>query len=102
MTEVKSETMPKVLHVKQAGKEDTETQTFIGRGEKWGNPFIIGRHGNREQVIHKHRVWLLGSSLFDDIHELKGKNLVCFCAPEACHGDTLLTLANGRRLWTEE
>ena len=26
--------------------------------------------------------------------ELRGKDLVCWCAPEACHGDVLLELAN--------
>ena len=26
--------------------------------------------------------------------ELRGRNLVCFCAPAACHGDVLLELAN--------
>ena len=28
------------------------------------------------------------------IHELKGKVLGCWCAPQACHGDTLAELAN--------
>jgi hypothetical protein len=26
--------------------------------------------------------------------ELRGKHLVCFCAPKACHADTLLRIAN--------
>jgi hypothetical protein len=29
-------------------------------------------------------------------HELKGKRLVCWCAPELCHGDTLAAIADGR------
>ena len=27
---------------------------YIGRPSKWGNPFVIGRDGNREQVIEKY------------------------------------------------
>ena len=27
---------------------------YIGRGSKWGNPFIIGQDGNREEVINKY------------------------------------------------
>ena len=26
--------------------------------------------------------------------ELRGKDLLCWCAPEACHGDLLLKQAN--------
>jgi Domain of unknown function (DUF4326) len=33
--------------------------------------------------------------LINDIHELRGKDLACWCAPEACHGDLLRRLANG-------
>lgn len=34
--------------------------------------------------------------ILDNLHELKGKNLACWCAPgEPCHADTLLELANG-------
>jgi hypothetical protein len=30
------------------------------------------------------------------LRELRGKDLVCWCAPDACHGDVLLVLANAR------
>jgi hypothetical protein len=30
----------------------------------------------------------------DQVHELRGLDLVCWCAPKACHGDVLLKLAN--------
>ncbi len=32
---------------------------YIGRPGPWGNPFVIGRDGTREQVIAKYRTWLL-------------------------------------------
>jgi uncharacterized protein DUF4326 len=34
---------------------------YIGRGSKWGNPFRIGRDGNRAIVIAKFERWLADS-----------------------------------------
>lgn len=31
-----------------------EDAVYIGRGSKWGNPFVIGRHGTRAEVIAKY------------------------------------------------
>jgi hypothetical protein len=33
------------------------------------------------------------SGLIVKVHELRGLNLVCWCAPLPCHGDLLLRLA---------
>jgi hypothetical protein len=69
---------------------------YIGRPTKWGNPFVIGRDGTREDVISKYENWVVTQpQLMSALHELRGKDLVCFCAPQACHGDVLLRLANG-------
>lgn len=68
---------------------------YIGRPSKWGNPFVIGRDGNREQVISKYRNYLLNSpDLLKQIGELHGKDLVCYCAPNACHGDVLIEMVD--------
>jgi hypothetical protein len=68
---------------------------YIGRGGKWGNPFKIGRDGDRATVIAKHEAWLRSQThLLHALDELRGKDLVCFCAPLPCHGDLLLWLAN--------
>lgn len=65
---------------------------------KWGNPFVVGKDGTREEVIAKHRAWLLSlenKELLSQVRtELKGKVLGCWCAPLPCHGDTLAELAN--------
>lgn len=68
----------------------------IDRSTKWGNPFAIGHDGNRDQVIEKYRKWIRtqhGLVAAAKV-ELKGKNLVCFCYPLACHGDVLMEIAN--------
>jgi Domain of unknown function (DUF4326) len=28
------------------------------------------------------------------LHGLRGKNLICWCAPERCHAEVLIALAN--------
>lgn len=71
---------------------------YVGRPSKWGNPFVIGRDGTREEVIAKYLEYLLGTEyttgLILDIGELRGKDLVCWCSPLPCHADILLKLAN--------
>jgi hypothetical protein len=64
---------------------------YIGRPSKWGNPFVIGKDGDRASVILKYENYLLNSpELLKQLGELRGKDLVCFCAPNACHGDVLI------------
>lgn len=71
---------------------------YCGRGSKWGNPFRIGVDGDRDAVIVKHGRWLAGQpGLLRSLDELRGEDLVCFCAPQRCHADLLLKLANGSR-----
>lgn len=68
---------------------------YIGRPSKWGNPFIIGRDGDRVEVIAKYREWIMAQSeLLGAIWngELRGMVLGCWCAPFACHGDVLVEL----------
>lgn len=83
---------PKVVHV----RDRVRGAVFIGRPGPFGNPFIIGRHGTREEVIRLYRQMLLKNPrLVAQVRkELRGKDLACFCAPAPCHGDILLEIAN--------
>jgi hypothetical protein len=68
---------------------------YIGRPSIWGNPFVIGKDGSRDDVIAKYETWLLGNGqLVDQLAALAGKDLVCWWAPARCHGDVLVRLAN--------
>ncbi len=59
----------------------------IDRRTPWGNPFIIGVHGDREEVIEKHRLWVPTQPLImNNLHLLKGNDLGCWCYPKPCHG----------------
>lgn len=68
---------------------------YIGRPGPWGNPFVIGKDGDRAQVIAKYRAWLLArpSLVARARAELRGKTLGCWCAPQACHGQVLAEVA---------
>jgi hypothetical protein len=66
--------MCKVLNVRQVGKQPTADRVYVGRPSKWGNPFVIGRDGTRDQVIAKYRAWIgRQPSLMAALHELRGK-----------------------------
>lgn len=83
--------MSRVVHCKKSSYD-----VYIGRPSKWGNPFIIGRDGTREEVINKYRQWILNKpELIKDLHELVGKILGCWCSPETCHGEVLIKLTKG-------
>lgn len=79
---------------------------YIGRGSKWGNQWSHQEGTTaeykvnfRSEAIQKHKEYVLkmfdNSSLFRaHLEELRGKDLLCFCSPLACHGDILLELSN--------
>lgn len=94
-----SHLLPKVLNKRVHGVP--AGAVYVGRPSKWGNPYAIGRDGDRSDVIRKYEA-LLARKLEKDPEalarlraELRGKDLVCWCAPYACHADVLLKLANG-------
>jgi hypothetical protein len=75
-----------------------DTAFYGGRGGDWGNPFVMGRDGDRATVIAKHERWLRDQHhLLRRLDELRGRDGVCFCAPEACHLDLVVRLANSTR-----
>lgn len=100
--------LTKVVHHKKE-----KFDIYIGRPSKWGNPFSHIKDGstlaefiveNREEAISKYHLWITegeGQYLLEDLHELKGKTLGCWCSPKPCHGDILKKLADecGNGLW---
>ena len=76
---------------------------FVGRPRggriKLGNPYYIGRDGDRKTVIAKFESWLrdqitAGQFTVGYIASLYGKVLGCYCAPHPCHGDVWLHYAS--------
>ncbi len=66
----------------------------IDRRSRWGNPFIIGRDGTRDDVVAAYRGHLAANpDLLERLPELRGRALGCWCAPARCHGDVLVAEA---------
>lgn len=72
----------------------------IDRGTRYGNPFVMGEDGTRDDVCDAFEMHYLPHkpSINSRIKfgELCGKVLVCHCYPERCHGNCLADLANMR------
>lgn len=87
----------RVINIKDApaGWRQNPQFVYIGRPSKWGNPFVVGRHGERGECVKLFERYLEeGGCMLDDIEELRGKTLVCYCKPRACHGDVLARYAD--------
>lgn len=86
--------MPKVFNMRDSKRPIDAV--YIGRGSDFGNPFKIGIDGNRDQVCEKFERYVMSKpELIAKVkQELRGKNLLCFCKPLRCHGDTLIRIAN--------
>jgi hypothetical protein len=71
---------------------------YVGRGTPWGNPFRIDNvmGDTRDVVLSKFRAYAERRAFVEDdwLLPLRGKNLVCWCAPKPCHADVLIELAN--------
>ena len=82
------------------GAQLPENLIYVGRGgrgappSKWGNPFRAKGAGGRQEAVAKYRHYLLHGRLAGDLHELRGKTLLCHCRPDqACHAEVLAELA---------
>ena len=86
--------MPRIWNIRH--KDAPQGAIYIGRPSKWGNPFEIGPDGSREAVIRKFADLVDKDPEFklQIQQELHGKDLVCFCWPNRCHGEVLLRIAN--------
>lgn len=89
-----------VVHV------NDEHDVYVGRPSKWGNPFVAGVDGTRDEVIAKHTAWVYTQpELIAAIKtELKGKRLACWCRPKknSCHADIYAWIADYDDIFGEE
>jgi hypothetical protein len=74
-----------------AWAKDTDRFVRIDRASEWGNPFELGKDGDREAVVNNYEQHYLPHkpSLLAKLPSLKGKALLCWCAPLECHGHVL-------------
>ena len=82
----------------------SEYDVYIGRAGKgqdgyWGNPFTIGRDGDRLRILALYRAYfnnriINDPEFFERLQLLIGKRLGCFCNPKSCHGDIMRDYLN--------
>lgn len=83
----------------------------VGRPGPWGNPFIVGKHGDAAYCVDLYKALLAGMLrvgadpdvealertrrfVAENVGELRGKNLACWCKPGSpCHAEVLLEVA---------
>ena len=60
---------------------------------KWYNPYSVKQYG-RDGAIDRYKTYIESNenNLLNDLHELAGKRLGCWCKPNRCHGDILQEL----------
>ena len=98
--------MTTVWHIRDRRPGDV----YIGRAGKgedgyFGNPFPLERESERPAVLHRYKRWFLSRIQKDPefaarVQALKGKRLVCFCAPKPCHGNVIAEFVNsGMPAW---
>lgn len=85
--------MARVIHIAdKAG--DPMREVYIGRMSPFGNPFRVGRDGNRTEVLAKFATYFQQRVAEDPkfwyaVQRLIGRTLVCHCKPMDCHGDVI-------------
>lgn len=65
----------------------------ITRDTRWGNPHRAPLGRRSEELEALAYVRGLDDATLERCGDLRGETLGCWCAPRACHGDVLATLA---------
>ncbi len=64
---------------------------YVMRGSPYGNPYIIGVHGDRDECVDLFEENTLPTL---DVSALRGKDIVCCCVPLRCHAWPIFRKAN--------
>ena len=98
--------MSKVVNLRKERRYDVR----IDRATRWGNPYThradVARKrkdvtlvsGGPKEAVEAYRNYLwneikAGRVTLEDLANLHGKTLACWCAPGPCHGDVLVRAA---------
>lgn len=91
-----------MCEIRVGNRKRGDKGVYVGRPSVLGNPFEIGRDGDREEVIAKYEHWLKArlqnenSAQSQAIEQLANEvrvdgkvQLVCWCAPLRCHAEVI-------------
>lgn len=86
---------------KETQQWDSDEYVYIGRrnhtynlpASPFANYFAVSVYG-RPEAIRKYKGSIVGkiASKHVNLESLRGKTLICWCKPAACHGDVLVEL----------
>ena len=87
--------MTKIINIKSGEKYDI----YCGRPSIYGNQFVIGKDGDRNEVCDKFEAYFQERVKNDleyrnEIYKLRNKTLGCFCVPNRCHCETYINYLN--------
>jgi hypothetical protein len=89
---------PRVYSKRKGAEAPPPGSVYVGRPTIWGSPFVMQGERTRNHSIDCYRRWIMApeqAPLRERARlELRGKDLVCWCAPKPCHADVLLEVAN--------
>lgn len=95
------------IHIRNIARPDDGpllgVPIYVGRPSALGNPYVIGPHIPREEVITEYRRWLLeeldhvgeAQHMFRRLQLLHKEfeiTLLCWCYPKACHAAVIRSL----------
>lgn len=91
---------PNNVYIGRRGIVFVDGERYPKHDSVWANPYKIDRLNTRISVINKYRHYILnkldrGEISYDELLELKGKKLGCWCKDTEyipCHGDVLVDL----------
>jgi hypothetical protein len=104
-------TVPRIYNMRKAAQAKDPIPpdaVYVGRaisrrrikGSPWGNPFVVGKHGDLPEVLdlYRHYAETRLETEPDWLEPLRGKDLVCWCqspsnpVKQPCHAEILLDL----------
>ena len=90
--------MARIVNLKHEPDAVANGAVRIDRRTRWGNSFVVGRDGTRDEVIARYRVELwrrirAGEIALADLASLESRPLACWCWPARCHGEVLARAA---------
>lgn len=97
--------MTTVIHQRDRRAQPAADIVWIDRMTIWGNPFSHLAHSRakihvrtRQEAVERFTDWWFEPAQYalraQAVIDLKDKVLVCWCKPQACHGDILARFVN--------
>lgn len=90
------------VYIGRKGVVFIDGKRFPPKDSIWCNPYKISEQLDRNEVLRLYEAYIRkriesknkvdGKTYLEHLSLLKGANLGCWCAPEPCHGDILVSL----------